>query len=64
MAFRRSWSCYGSYADDGSDIDVMLHVGSFRQTIQEKHWQIGEAAAEVLIDFGMFIQRTRMKWIG
>lgn len=50
---------FGSYArndaDDGSDIDVMFLVDSSRQTIQEKHWQIGEAAAEVLLDFGIVI---------
>ena len=50
---------FGSYArndaDDGSDIDVMFLVDSSRQTIQEKHWQIGEAAAEVLMDFGIVV---------
>lgn len=50
---------YGSYArndaDDESDIDVMFLVDSSRQTIREKHWQIGEAAAEVLMDFGIVV---------
>ena len=50
---------FGSYArndaDDGSDIDVMVLVDSSRQTIQEKHWQIGEAAAEVLMEFGIVV---------
>ncbi|MBQ7845763.1 MAG: nucleotidyltransferase domain-containing protein [Clostridia bacterium] len=50
---------FGSYArhdaDDESDIDVMFLVNSSRQTIQEKHWQIGEAAAEVLMDFGIVV---------
>lgn len=50
---------FGSYArndaDDGSDIDVMFLVDSSRQTIQQKHWQIGEAAAKVLMDFGIVI---------
>ena len=50
---------FGSYAgndaDDGSDIDVMFLVDSSRQTIQEKHWQIGEAAAEVLMEFGIVV---------
>ena len=49
---------FGSYArndaDDGSDIDVMFLVDSSRQTIQEKHWQIGEAA-EVLMEFGIVV---------
>jgi len=50
---------FGSYArndaDDGSDIDVMFLVDSSRQNIQEKHWQIGDAAAEVLMDFGIVV---------
>lgn len=50
---------FGSYArddaDDGSDIDVMFLVDASRQHIQEKHWQIGEAAAEVLMDFGIVV---------
>lgn len=50
---------FGSYArndaDNESDIDVMFLVNSSRQTIQEKHWQIGEAAAEVLMDFGIVV---------
>lgn len=50
---------FGSYArndaEDGSDIDVMFLVDSSRQTISEKHWQIGEAAAEVLMDHGIVI---------
>lgn len=50
---------FGSYArndaDDGSDIDVMFLVDSSRQTISEKHWQIGEAAAEVLLEHGVVV---------
>lgn len=50
---------FGSYArndaDDGSDIDVMFLVDSSRQTIQERYWQVGEAAAEVLIDHGIVV---------
>lgn len=50
---------FGSYArddaDDGSDIDVMFLVESSRQAIAKKHWQIGEAAAEVLMDFGVVV---------
>lgn len=50
---------FGSYArndaDDGSDIDVMFLVDSSRQTISERHWQIGEAAAEVLIEHGVVV---------
>lgn len=50
---------FGSYArndaDDGSDIDVMFLVNSSRQTIAQKHWQIGEAAAEMLMDYGIVV---------
>ena len=50
---------FGSYArneaDDGSDIDVMFLVDSSRQRIAEKHWQIGEAAAAVLMDYGIVV---------
>ena len=50
---------FGSYArndaDDGSDIDVMFLVDSSRETIQEKQWQIGEAAAKALMDFGVVV---------
>ncbi|MBQ8617546.1 MAG: nucleotidyltransferase domain-containing protein [Clostridia bacterium] len=50
---------FGSYArndaDGGSDIDVMFLVDSSRETIREKHWQIGEAAAEVLMDHGIVV---------
>lgn len=50
---------FGSYArndaDDGSDIDVMFLTDSSRQAIAEKHWQIGEAAAEVLMDHGIVV---------
>lgn len=50
---------FGSYArndaDDGSDIDVMFLVDASRQTIQEQHWKIGEAAAKVLIDSGIVV---------
>jgi len=50
---------FGSYArnaaDDGSDIDVMFLVDASRETIQEKQWQIGEAAAKVLMNFGIVV---------
>ena len=50
---------FGSYArmeaDEGSDIDMMFLTDASRQAIQEKHWQIGEAAAEVLMDFGVVV---------
>lgn len=50
---------FGSYArneaDDESDVDVMFLVDSSRQKIAEKHWEIGEAAADVLMDFGVVV---------
>ncbi len=50
---------FGSYArneaDDGSDIDVMFLVDASRQAIAEKHWQIGEAASEVLMEYGIVV---------
>ncbi len=50
---------FGSYArddaDDGSDIDVMFLVNSSRQVIAQKHWQIGEAAAEMLMNYGIVV---------
>jgi len=33
----------------------MFLVDYSRQTIQEKHWQVGEAAAEVLMDHGIVV---------
>ena len=50
---------FGSYArgeaNDESDIDVMILVDSSRQTIAARHWQIGEAAAEVLLSHGVVV---------
>lgn len=50
---------FGSYArndaDDGSDIDVMFLVDASREHIREKHWQIGEAAAMILMNHGIVI---------
>ncbi|MBQ8087895.1 MAG: nucleotidyltransferase domain-containing protein [Clostridia bacterium] len=50
---------FGSYArneaEDGSDIDVMFLVDASRQAIAEKHWQIGEAAADLLMEHGIVI---------
>ncbi len=50
---------FGSYArneaQEGSDIDVMFLVNAPRQTIAQRHWQIGEAAAEVLMEHGVVV---------
>lgn len=50
---------FGSYArdeaEDGSDIDVIFLVDASRQAIAEKNWQIGEAAADVLLEHGVVV---------
>ena len=50
---------FGSYArneaSDESDIDVLYLVDASRQQIAEKNWQVGEAAADVLLKYGMMI---------
>ena len=50
---------FGSYArreeTDGSDIDVMYLVDAPRTAIAERNWQIGEAAALVLLEHGIVV---------
>ncbi len=50
---------FGSYArmeeTDESDIDVMYLVDVPRATIAERNWQLGEAAAEVILEYGVVI---------
>ncbi|NBK80641.1 hypothetical protein D5272_19435 [bacterium D16-76] len=50
---------FGSYArgdaEEGSDIDILLLVDSSRETISEKSWQIGGAAAELLLNYGVLL---------
>jgi len=50
---------FGSYArreeTDGSDIDVMYLVDAPRTAIAERNWQIGEAAALVLLEHGVVV---------
>lgn len=50
---------FGSYArgeaDEDSDIDVMILVDSSRQEISEKTWQIGDVAAELLLNNGVMV---------
>ena len=50
---------FGSYARnevrESSDIDVMFLVNAPRQAIVQRHWQIGEAAAEVLMEHGVVV---------
>ena len=50
---------FGSYArndaEDGSDIDVLYLIDAPRQTIAEKNWQIGAAAADLLMEHGIVV---------
>lgn len=50
---------FGSYArgnaDSGSDIDVLLLVDASRQDILDRNWQIGSAAAELLLNHGVMV---------
>ena len=50
---------FGSYARDtaeeGSDIDVLYLVDASRQEIADKNWQIGAAAASLLLEHGIVV---------
>ena len=50
---------FGSYArhdeTDESDIDIMYLVDVPRSIIAERNWQLGEAAADVLLEHGVVI---------
>ena len=50
---------FGSYArndaEEGSDIDVLYLIDAPRQTIAEKNWQIGAAAADLLMEHGIVV---------
>lgn len=50
---------FGSYArgdaDSGSDIDVLLLVDASRQDISDRNWQVGDLAAELLLDHGIVV---------
>ena len=50
---------FGSYArgdaDLGSDIDVLLLVDASRQEIQARNWQVGNVAADLMLDYGIMI---------
>ena len=50
---------FGSYArgdaDAGSDIDVLLLVDASRQDISARNWQVGDLAAELLLDYGIVV---------
>ena len=50
---------FGSYAsgdaDAGSDIDVLLLVDASRQDISARNWQVGDLAAELLLEHGIVV---------
>ena len=50
---------FGSYArgdaEPGSDIDVLLLVDASRQDISARNWQVGNLAAELLLDYGIVV---------
>ena len=50
---------FGSYArndaEEGSDIDVMYLVGVPRSVISSRSWQVGAAAADLLLKHGVVI---------
>ena len=50
---------FGSYArneeDEGSDIDVMYLVNTPRDVIARRNWQVGNAAADLLLEHGVGI---------
>ena len=50
---------FGSYArndaEEGSDIDVMYLVNTPRDVIAERNWQVGSAAADLLLEHGVVI---------
>ena len=48
-------SCARSTMEDGSDIDVMYLVDASRQEIADKSWQIGAAAASLLLEHGVMV---------
>lgn len=42
-------------AEPGSDIDVLILVDASRQDISARNWQIGNLAAELLLDYGIVV---------
>lgn len=50
---------FGSHArgDAGpeSDIDVLFLVDASRQDIAERNWQVGDLAAELLLEYGVVV---------
>lgn len=50
---------FGSYArgdaEPGSDIDVLILVDASRQDISAQNWQVGDMAAELLLNYGVVV---------
>ena len=50
---------YGSYArneaEDGSDVDIMYLVDAPRSVIAQRSWQVGSAAADLLLEYGVVL---------
>lgn len=50
---------FGSYArgdaGPGSDIDVLLLVDASREDISAQNWQVGNLAAELLMNYGVVV---------
>ena len=50
---------FGSFArndaEEGSDVDVMYLVDVPRSVISSRNWQVGEAAADLLLKHGVLI---------
>ena len=50
---------FGSYArgdaDLDSDIDVLLLIDASRQEIASRNWQVGDLAADLLLDYGVVV---------
>lgn len=50
---------FGSYArgsaEPGSDIDVLILVDASRQDISARNWQVGDLAAELLLNYGVVV---------
>ena len=38
-----------------SDIDVLLLIDASRQEIASRNWQVGELAADLLLDYGIVV---------
>jgi len=48
-------SCARGEQEDGSDIDVLLLIDAPREVISRKSWQVGNVAADLLLDHGVLV---------